>query len=285
MNPLSDNELDQLVADYGSDFTPDVEAGLRRLHARMGRTPGRQAVVRRIDRRRWMTGIAALLLVAVGYFGLFYHPETVYANNGDAPRQFVLPDGSLATLQSGSEIAFTDGFNVEDRRLRLDGQAFFKIHSDDRRPFLVRNGETQLRVTGTAFNLRVTDDELEVEVSEGSVQLVRKGETLAVRANECGVAKAGKPCALQEAPHLNRHAWRTGKLYFRDAELLVVLEALRSNFGFTVAAPTDCDFSISGTFSTENPEEILRTVARLGGGSAESIDGQDNGFRLVGVCK
>lgn len=284
MTPLRDKELDQMAAGYGKGFTPDVEAGLVNVRRRIAAEQG-GAAVRSLGRRRWLGAVAAMLLLAVATFTFSYDASTVYANNSEAPREFTLPDGTIFVLQQGSELAFGEDFNLIERRVDLDGQAFFKVHKDPARPFLVGNGHTELRVTGTEFNLRVSGSELEVEVSEGSVELQRPNETLAVRANECGTAKNGKPCTLMQAPHLNRHAWRTGKLFFEDAKLATVLEAMRTNFGWEVTVPAGCDYPISGTFSTADPAAILRDVARLGGGSVAEISGETNAFRLVNVCQ
>lgn len=285
MTPLSDNDFDKLVAGYGAEFTPDVEAGLGRLRQRIDGKEGQQAVVRTFSRRSWLAAAATVLLVAMAYFGFMRSSETVLANNGEAPRTFELPDGTRATLQQGTELAYAEDFNEFDRTVRLSGQAFFEVRKDKSRPFLVSNGNTELRVTGTAFNLRVEKDELEVEVSEGSVELKHNDEVTPVKANKCGTAIAGKPCQLMDAPHLNRHGWRTGKLYFQKTKLSVVLETLRTNFGFEISFPAGCGYSVSGTYSTDDPVAILQAVARLGGGAVELVEGKTNAYRFVGVCK
>lgn len=284
MSPLSDKELDQLATGYGADFDPDVEAGLARLRRRIDHQP-RTAQVRRMGRRNWWAAAAAaLLLVSVAYFGLFYQPETELANDSTAPRELTLPDGTEVVLQQGSRLTLAADYNETERRISLDGQAFFVVHPDAERPFLTEAGATQLRVTGTEFNLRVDGSELEVEVSEGSVELQQDNEKLAVAAHQCGIAKPGKPLATMAAPFLNRHAWRTGKLHFRDANLPAVVEALRTNYGLEVALPPGCDYAVSGTFPGEDPVAVLRNVAKLGGGRVES-GASANTFRLVDVCK
>lgn len=285
MTPLSDKELDQLAADYGKSFSPDVEAGLAKVRGRLQSAPS-GAVVRPLGRRRWFGAAAAvLLLLSAGYFGLVYDPATVYANNEVAPLEVALPDGTAVVLQQGARLTHTADFNETERRITLEGQGFFVVHKDKTRPFLVGNQSADLRVTGTEFNLRIEGEELEVEVSEGSVELSAAGEKMPVKANECGLVKSNKSLTLMEAPHLNRHAWRTGKLYFQDAELPVVLEALRTNFGLEVEAPANCNYAVSGTFSAEDPPAILENVALLGGLTVENKQGEANGLLLVGVCR
>lgn len=285
MNSLSDKKIDQLVSAYGEEFTPDVEKGLQKLHARLGMEE-KHAPVRQLPRRRWLSIAAAVLLLCSAAYFLFPGQKTmVYANKGESPMEISLADGTVAVLQRGATLSHDPAYNAVDRRIQLDGQAFFQVQKDKSRPFFVANTATELRVTGTAFNLRVEGEELEVEVSEGSVELTKENEKLAVIANQCGLSKKGETLQLMEAPNLNRHAWRTGKMVFEDASLAEVLEAMRTNFGFSVNGVKGCDFPVSGSFSTDNPVAILETIAKLGGGELETSDSSDQTFRLTGLCR
>jgi len=286
MNSLSDKNIDKLVSAYGEEYTPDVEKGLQKLHARLGMEQEHTTSVRQLPRRKWLSVAAAVLLLFTAAYFLFPAQNTmVFANNGESPMEISLPDGTVAILQSGATLSHDPSFNEVDRRIQLDGQAFFQVHKDKSRPFFVANTATELRVTGTAFNLRVEEEELEVEVSEGSVELTKKNEKVAVTANKCGLSKKGESLQLMDAPNLNRHAWRTGKMVFEDASLAEVLEAMRTNFGLTVNVVKDCNFPVSGSFSTDNPVAILETIAKLGGGELDKTGSADQIFHLKGICQ
>lgn len=285
MTPFRNQDIDQLASSYGEDVNPDVEAALSAVKRRLMANDKPAAIRRMPSRRSWLGAAAAVLLLLVaGYFGMFWNTDELLVNSGTDPLEVQLPDGTEVTLQGGSSLSYANDFNDKERRVSLDGQAFFIVHKDASRPFLVGNTETELRVTGTEFNLRVEGGELEVEVSEGSVELRKEDQVLAVKAKQRGVAKSGKPSFLIPAPHLNRHAWRTGKLYFQDAELAVVLEALRTNFGIVTSVEGRCSYVVSGTYSAEDPLAILRNVARLGGGEIASVPDKVNTFQLVGAC-
>ncbi|MFT7120152.1 MAG: transmembrane sensor [Neolewinella sp.] len=279
--PYKQNEIDQLASTYGDDFDPDVEFALTKLRSRIDVVP-QDAVVRTLARRRWM-GIAAtvLLLVTVSYFGFSGNSGTVFANNTNGTMEVVLPDGTQVILQEGASLAYASDFNETERRIDLEGQAFFKVYKDKTRPFLAGNEETQLRVTGTEFNLRIEEGELEVEVSEGSVELKQEGLRLPVKANECGLAKPGKQSVLMAAPHLNRHAWRTGQLYFDSVKISTVLEVLRVNFDLNVQVEGGCEFPVSGTYSTEKPRSILENIAKINGGKVAE---RGDVLYLIVVC-
>jgi len=282
-------DFDQHISSYKEDFTPDLSGGLQRLHASIGITdvkPPQEAPVRLLSRRSWFSAAAAILLLfTVGYLALSGDGNTVIFNETDAPLATTLPDGTQVLLQQGAELIYGEAFNDTDRQVSLDGQAFFQVYKDPNRPFLVSTSETELRVTGTAFNLRVDGEELEVEVSEGAVQLSREDQVMEVKAKHCGLALPGRKCSLMLAENLNRHAWRTGTLRFQGAPLAAVVKTVANNYGYTVNVPKDCDFPVSGTFSAEDPVSILRTLAELGGGELQVRNAEKNVFAFIGICE
>lgn len=281
MNPISDQDIDRLAEHYGSDFQPDVAVGLARLKART--RPG--AAVRSIGRRRWL-GVAAsfLVLISAGTlaYGAFFGATTV-VNEGDQPMVVALMDGTEVWLQQDSELRYDRTFNEEDRRVALRGQAYFEVHPDKSRPFLINGGPAQLRVTGTAFNLRMEGEEMEVEVSEGSVTLTGQNNRVAVTQKKRGVVTPAGEVILLDAPDLNRHAWRLGKMTFDNTPLREVLHTIRDNFRVEIVLEGNEDFPISGTFPANNPADILTAVAKLGGGKLDFPTNESGVFRLYGM--
>ncbi len=285
MQPFTNNDIDQLAASYGKEVQPDVEAALKAVKSRISASETETVVRSLPTRRRWF-GVAAaiLLLVTGGYFGLFYNPKVVFANLETEPLPVLLPDGTEVLVQQGATLSYAADFNETERRINLAGQAFFAVAKDKTKPFLVANNTTELRVTGTAFNLRVADDELEVEVSEGSVELKKGQQVVPVKANQCGLSVADQPSKVTPAPYLNRHAWHTGKLYFQNADLQSVLETLRVNFGMVITLEDNCSFEISGTFMADNPASILENVVKLGGGTVADVPEKPNHYVVSGTC-
>lgn len=277
---LSDN--DQHIASYKEDFTPDVEAGLRRLHGRIevpAATGG--AKVRRLSRRKLFSVAAAvLLLLGVGSAILLGEGTTTLVNDTGKPMAITLPDGTEVLLQQGSELAYAADYNETDRLIDLEGQAYFEVMKDAERPFLVNTKETELRVTGTAFNLRVEGDDLEVEVSEGAIELHRNGKVVPVKAHHCGIAKPGKACKVMAAKELNRHAWRTGIMRFEAVALPDVIKTICNNYGLEVAVTEGCDFPFSGVFSQQDPISILKTIAEFGNGELNAVNEENEVFEL-----
>jgi len=79
-----------------------------------------------------------------------------------------LPDGSIAYLNNDSSIEFDRNF--DQRIVKQDGEVFFDVRKGDS-PFIVKTELGEIRVLGTKFNVRSDNNELEVEVQEGTVEL------------------------------------------------------------------------------------------------------------------
>jgi transmembrane sensor len=83
----------------------------------------------------------------------------------------MLPDGSTAELNRGARL--TLAFTPAERRVLLEqGEAHFSVTSDPSRPFVVAVRGIEIRAVGTAFNVRLGDEGVEVLVTEGRVQVV-----------------------------------------------------------------------------------------------------------------
>jgi transmembrane sensor len=82
-----------------------------------------------------------------------------------------LPDGSSVQLNTESTIEIQ--FTAVERGVRLvRGEAHFTVVKNPALPFVVRAREVGVRAVGTAFNVRLRPDVLEVLVTEGTVRVV-----------------------------------------------------------------------------------------------------------------
>jgi transmembrane sensor len=90
------------------------------------------------------------------------------------PRSMLLSDGTQVYLDMGSEVI--ERFTPSERRVLLvRGEARFDVQKNDGWPFVVRAGAVEVRAVGTAFNVTIGSDEIEVRVTEGRVQVNSDG--------------------------------------------------------------------------------------------------------------
>ncbi|WP_420460238.1 FecR family protein [Neolewinella sp.] len=286
---LNNDDIDRLVTTYREDFTPDVEQGLRRLHAEMTVVRPLPTRSRPTSRRRWFS-IAAAVAVIVACLAVFFlqgDGRTHLSNPDRAQATFTLPDGSSITLQQGASASYDPTtYDVSARDLELSGQAYFEVHPDATRPFLVRHGGGELRVTGTAFNLRTDGALMEVEVSQGAVVLEQDGKSMQVAANECGLIAPGQPMVHKPAPNLNHHAWRTGELKFDHTPIDEALTYFYDNWAIRCTWANDqaCHYTVSGNYRGGDAGAVLADIAKLGGATLRALDDTGKHYELSGPC-
>lgn len=90
-----------------------------------------------------------------------------------APEKKILPDSSIVWLNSGSNLRYTEDFGHERREIYLNGEAYFNVKYDPRKPFIVHAGNIVVNVLGTEFNLKAYGDEKKIEATliNGKVQV------------------------------------------------------------------------------------------------------------------
>ena len=175
--------------------------------------------------------IAAVLLVpllvvaSLIAFGPFGEAKTYTAEApwGEKAR-LVLPDGSVVLLNAGSRISYTSDFDRRDRRLELDGEAYFEVRKNKGKPFVVSTPYLDVRVTGTKFNVNAYDDEPSVVASlvEGSVNVTSRADGRVYRLTPGRSLALAKASGEVTYPQLNGDvvlAWKDNRLVFADDDI------------------------------------------------------------------
>lgn len=102
-------------------------------------------------------------------------PENIeYAiNKSDNIKEVMLSDGSKVYLEPGSILHFDKDFKGDNREVYLEGEAFFKIHRNPSKPFLVYYNNIVTKVLGTSFRVGTNKStgQIIVEVKTGHVQV------------------------------------------------------------------------------------------------------------------
>jgi ferric-dicitrate binding protein FerR (iron transport regulator) len=120
--------------------------------------------------------ILVLLAASIWYFkptNEVATPSVIAA--GNVEKKEVLSDGTTTDLKPTSTL--TTAFSKHERRVKLEGEAFFKVAPNKEKPFIIEVKTLEIKVVGTQFNVDNLSekDKIIVTVTEGIVQL-RGGE-------------------------------------------------------------------------------------------------------------
>jgi len=104
--------------------------------------------------------------------------ETIVTQKGSRTHS-ILSDGTTVWLNVGSKLYYENDFNGATREVRLEGEAFFEVVKQPDRPFIVHASGIDIRVLGTAFNVKSYPEDKNVETTlyRGSVQVLRQEDS------------------------------------------------------------------------------------------------------------
>ncbi len=111
------------------------------------------------------------LLLVISFAFSSCSQETV--STTDSFEAIELPDGSIVLLNHNSSIEYDKDF--DQREISLTGEAYFNVVASEV-PFIVTTDLGEVEVLGTKFNVISNDDEMEVEVESGEVELIVDAE-------------------------------------------------------------------------------------------------------------
>ncbi len=197
-----------------------------------------------------------------------------------------LPDGSRVVLGVASRLRYPRDFGVGARALDLEGEAYFDVVHDAKRPFRVRAGAGELEDVGTAFVVRsYSGPKVQVVVARGAVVARRTGvprDSLLLTANDLaqlddrGMVRRG---------HVNVDrfvAWTRGELVFTDATLADVAAELSRWFGVPVVVgdSTVVNRRFTGSFGRQDVGSIVHAIAAA---TDVAVRGDRDGWRFSSV--
>lgn len=241
----------------------------------------------------WTSAIAASIIVAFLMIQLVNYPkkllkpsENIVTTKPGSKSKLILPDGTQVWLNGDSKITYDKNFGNEVREVSLTGEAFFDVIKDANRPFIIHSKTIDIKVLGTAFNVRSYPDERTTETSliRGIVEVTLKnnpGKKIILKPNEKLVVKDDLKNAkmqkdeaeVSDVPMLTltnikfskgdssaiETSWIKNKLAFDEESFDAVAKKIEKWYGVTIAIKDDKirNEKFSGVFEDETLSEVM----------------------------
>lgn len=152
---------------------------------KMADTLSEEPTVVKLKRKKWWYTVAAvfigLSIIASLFtykqkYSLFKGTQNEVATSLGARSQIILPDGTKIWLNAATRLRYDKAFNDGTREVFLEGEAFFEVKKDKNRPFIVHTSAIDIRVIGTAFNVKSYKEERTIEATllRGKIQVMGK---------------------------------------------------------------------------------------------------------------
>ena len=240
---------------------------------------------------RYIGSVAALILVALFIYiynprpsstTVKHQPKNQFSSGTSMRKTMVLPDGTVITLAKESSINLPGDFNKNNRELWLSGEAFFDVKHDAQHPFIVHTAFNDIKVLGTAFNVKAYPNAKEMETSliRGSIRVESKifsGQFVFLKPNEklttnthfskddtaalkpftvTSLIKASDNSQIQEV------LWVKNRIEIEDEPLSVIVKKLQNWYGIEIVITdaTVANYHYSGVFENES---VVKTLEAL----------------------
>lgn len=196
--------------------------------------------------------------------------DTVSYNRLSVPRgtgvyRITLSDGTEIWLNSDSRLEYPGQFAADERRVRVSGEAYFKVHRDTNRPFIVETPRQSVTVLGTEFNVSAYPSEAEsTTLASGSVSVSPQAgtPTTLVPGEQAVLDSITHTLSVHKVNVNNVISWKNGIISIENLSLSEILKIVSRayNVDFVSAIPPSEDIVLRGSVSSEESLEVFLSV-------------------------
>jgi transmembrane sensor len=172
-----------------------------------------------------------------------YGPDlynTITVPRGSDVVHITLGDGTKVWLNAASSLHYPVVFTGGERKVEINGEAYFEVAHDEAAPFKVMKGHLEIGVLGTHFNVNAYpgEDAIKVTLLEGKVKVTTSvpiGIETAIDNKQYAVLKPGQQAVVHNENAITVNsaidqeavmAWKNGLFYFDNASLGLVVRQI-----------------------------------------------------------
>lgn len=232
-----------------------------------------------VMRKRWINiaRVAAVLLLAAAGAWWWNNQQPaspqwhMITNNGTRHTMLrdTLPDGTVITLNEHSGIKYSSSYNKADRIVFLTGEAFFEVHHNKDKPFIVKAGHASTKVYGTAFSVSAyaSSGQLRVGLQRGSIGVISdtahaETEKMLVPGELLIYNKKNNTISIENQAPEKLAAWTTGKLVFFKTPVNDVFSQLEQRYDVHFSYNRGmADRTVTATFDGAPLSKVLQHIS------------------------
>lgn len=225
----------------------------------------------RLKRIVYTTAAAVMLLFALqmGWYIAQHRAIDVIETITEAGQKsnIILPDGSRVWLNSASRVSYNSDFNVKNRNISLQGEAYFEVAEGHDHPFVVKAQDISVTAIGTKFNIRAYNEDNTVTTTlvEGKVMTEASSQTLMLNPNQEAVYD--KVSGIISKSDLKDDAyavpWMQNSILFQDHSLEEIAAILERMYNVNIVFDDDTvrKYSFTGLIRNNSLSNILELIS------------------------
>lgn len=153
-----------------------------------------------------------------------------------------LPDGTEVQLNTKTTVTYDCSMPNDERRVQVDGEAYFKVAKDAEHPFVVSADGVDVACLGTAFNIRNYGEERNISVllTEGKVRVSAGDADLTMEPNSRVVFDKGSQSMSKQLVNPDNYiCWLNNEIRYNDHTMEEIAAELARNYNIRIVITSD----------------------------------------------
>ena len=195
--------------------------------------------------------------------------NTLYTPAGQRA-QLVLQDGTEVWLNAKSKLVYPAQFVGKERRVTVEGEAFFNVAKNPSKPFIVSTQDVDMKILGSQFNVFCYPDAGYIQTSllEGSVKVFfpdKENEGVILKPDQQVTVSQGE---MHVSPiNLEDHfLWREGIYAFENEPLIDILKKMELYYDVRIVVKDTSLFNdtYTGKFrQRDSLDDVFRVLQQI----------------------
>ncbi len=226
---------------------------------------------KRIPLKKYLAMAAAgfTTLLMLGFFtGMFSNNYTTIIAEKGEKKEIKMDDGSVIFLNGNSSITYENNF-TEERTVKLQGEAFFKVARDAAHPFTIKSKDLETRVLGTSFNIKSYKDQVPmVSVNTGKVEVTPlknpEYKVILTKDQQASFKENRKP-KISKGDSRDFNAWTRKMIILKNTSLEHTAKIIENWYDVNIQFADDSlkQLKITGKFNDEKLSNVLKSLALI----------------------
>jgi ferric-dicitrate binding protein FerR (iron transport regulator) len=178
-------------------------------------------------------------------------------------------------INSDSKISFNNSDFLKNRRLKLDGEAYFEITKGD--DFIISTRLADIKILGTTFNVFSRDDDFKVSCLTGRILVSKNNESVTISPGESATIIDNRLIYFEDKNINTSNGWTAGDFNFENAPLNMIFSEAERQFNVKFVLQNVGEKYFTGSFSNIDLNAALETICQPMGLKYE-IGGKDKIF-------
>ncbi|PKP44217.1 MAG: hypothetical protein CVT95_11255 [Bacteroidetes bacterium HGW-Bacteroidetes-12] len=223
-----------------------------------------------IYKMQWAQLAAAMLTILIisSVFllsGIWSKDIIIQSSSDPSTMVETLVDGSTIYLKPNTQISFNHKFGEKNRKLNLNGEAFFDVTSNPNLPFEIVTKDATVIVLGTSFTVKsLNQNNFEVVVESGTVSISSKTNDKSFLVATAGerVTLANNQLTKSIVLDKSYHLWKTQRLHFKDESIANIIQVINKNYKSNIIlnSPELQNNRITVTFYNNSLNSIVEVI-------------------------